>query len=129
VKAVTEIDGETLERCRAYLKLIACTQLDSFLGQQVDASDLVQQTLLDAVAKAEQFRGRSEAELISWLCQILANNVVNAFRYHSRAKRDLARIQSLDESLAESFRRLEALAQSCSTPNSPLKKSFGADFP
>jgi RNA polymerase sigma-70 factor (ECF subfamily) len=117
VKAVNEIDGETLERCRAYLKLLACTQLDSFLGQQVDASDLVQQTLLDAVAKAEQFRGRSEAELISWLCQILANNVVDAFRYHGRAKRDLARIQSLDESLADSFRRIEALAQSCSTPS------------
>jgi RNA polymerase sigma-70 factor (ECF subfamily) len=117
VKAVNEIDAETLERCRAYLKLIACTQLDSFLGQQVDASDLVQQTLLDAVAKAEQFRGCGEDEFLSWLRQILANNLIDAQRYHGREKRNTARNHSLDESVFESFRRVEALAQSCSTPS------------
>jgi len=117
VKAVTNVGSEALERYRAYLKLLAYTQLDSFLGQQVDASDLAQQTLLVAVAKEDQFRGRSEAELLSWLSRILANNLVDAFRYHGRAKRDLARVQPLDESITDSFRRVEALARSCSTPS------------
>ena len=115
--AVGKLDNLMLERCRAYLKLLARTQLDSFLGKQLDASDLAQQTLLDAVANADQFRGRSEAELLGWLRQILANNLVDALRYHGRAKRDLARIQSLDDAIADSFLRVEALAGSCSTPS------------
>ncbi len=112
-----EIDSQTMERCRAYLKLLACSQLDSFLGQQVDASDLVQQTLVDAVARTDQFRGNSEAELLAWLRQILTNNLVDVARYHGRAKRDIARIRSLDESISQSFRRVDALADSCSTPS------------
>ena len=113
-----EIDSETLERCRAYLKLLACSQVDSWLGQRVDASDLVQQTLLDAVAQTDQFRGNSEAQFLAWLRQILANNLVDAFRYHGREKRDMARNRSLDEDISKSFRRVDALAaESRSTPS------------
>ena len=113
-----EMDSQTMERCRAYLKLLACSQVDSWLGQRVDASDLVQQTLLDAVAQTNQFRGNSEAEFLAWLRQILTNNLVDAFRYHGRAKRDIARNRSLDEEITNSFRRVDALADdSRSTPS------------
>jgi len=112
-----QFDNASLQRFREYLKLLAHNQLDSLLAQQIDASDVVQQTMLDAMDNLEQFRGRSEADFLSWLRQILANNLIDAHRYHRRAKRDVARNRSLDESVFESFHRVDLLAQSCSTPS------------
>ena len=116
-------DDKTLERFREYLKLLARSQLDSLLSRQIDASDVVQQTMLDAMAKAGQFRGCGEDEFLSWLRQILANNLIDAHRYHGRVKRDVARNRSLDESIFDSFRRVEVLTQSCSTPSQHAVKS------
>ena len=114
---MTEVDNETIERFRAYLTLLAASQMDSFLGQRIDASDIVQQTLLDAVTKEDQFRGRSDAELAAWLRRILANNMVDAFRYHTRDKRNASREKSLDESIFQSFRRVDALIAPNPTPS------------
>ena len=111
------IDSETVERFRAYLKLLANSQLDSFLEKRVDASDIVQQTLLDAITREDQFRGKSDNELAGWLRRILANNIVDAVRYHRRGKRDASREQSLDESIFESFRRVDALIAPTATPS------------
>lgn len=105
-----EIDEQTLEKCRAYLKLLASTQVDRWLQKRVDASDLVQQTMLDAFQRKDQFRGSSEAELRAWLRTILSNNLVDAIRHYGRAKRDIARNNSIDADISESFRRIEALA-------------------
>jgi len=105
-----KIDEPTLEKCRAYLKLLASTQVDRWLQQRVDASDLVQQTMLDAVARSDQFRGSSETELLAWLRTILSNNLIDAIRHYGRAKRDIARDNSINADISESFRRIEALA-------------------
>jgi RNA polymerase sigma-70 factor, ECF subfamily len=118
-----QFDNESLERIREYLKLLTHNQLDSLLARQIDASDVVQQTMLNAMANLEQFRGHSEADFLSWLRQILANNLIDAHRYHGRAKREMARNRSLDEAIFDSFRRVEALAQSCSTPSQNAIKS------
>lgn len=118
-----QFDNDSLERFRAYLKLLAHSQLDSLLARQIDASDVVQQTMLNAMANVEQFRGRSEADFLSWLKQILAHSLIDAHRYHGRAKRDVARHRSLDQSIFESFHRVELLAQSCSTPSQHAVKS------
>lgn len=114
---MTEIDNETIERFRAYLKLLASSQLGSFLERRVDASDIVQQTLLDAVSREDQFQGQSDAELAGWLRKILARNIVDAFRYHKRDKRDAGREKSLDESIYQSFRRVDALIGPSATPS------------
>jgi RNA polymerase sigma-70 factor (ECF subfamily) len=118
VQGPNDIGDETLEKCRAYLKLLAGSQVDTWLRQRVDASDLVQQTLLDAVARRDQFRGHSEAELLAWLRAILSNNLVDAIRHYGRAKRDNARNVSLDEEISQSFRKIDALVtRSASTPS------------
>ncbi|MCA9260721.1 MAG: sigma-70 family RNA polymerase sigma factor [Planctomycetales bacterium] len=112
-----QFDSDALERFRKYLRLLAGSQLDSRWAGQIDASDVVQQTMLNALANAEQFRGKTECDLLGWLRQILANHLTDLIRRHRRAKRDVARCQSLDESIFEAFRRVEALALSCSTPS------------
>jgi RNA polymerase sigma-70 factor, ECF subfamily len=97
-----------LNRYRDYLLMLARVQLDPRLQGKLGASDLVQETLLEAYRDAERFRGGSEAERVAWLRQILARNLANAARDLRRDKRDVARERPLDDPWAESSQQLEA---------------------
>jgi RNA polymerase sigma-70 factor, ECF subfamily len=100
--------GAALERYRPYLLLLARMRLDPRLRGKLDASDVVQQTLLEAHGARGQFRGSTDAELAAWLRQILALNLSNALRDLLRDKRDVRREQSLEAAVEESSRRLDA---------------------
>jgi RNA polymerase sigma-70 factor (ECF subfamily) len=109
---------EGLDRYRAYLHLLARAHLRPRMQAKLDASDIVQQTLLDAHQKQAQFRGTSEGERLAWLKQILANNLADAVRGMARAKRDVSRERSLDQEVTGSFSRVEGwLAQVQSSPS------------
>ena len=97
-----------LETFRAYLSLLARLQLDTRLKGKLEASDLVQQTLLQAIGGLGGFRGRTDAEMAAWLRQILARQIANATRDLGRQKRDQARQRSLEAALDQSACRLEA---------------------
>lgn len=91
--------GQLLDACRAYLLLIANRELDPDLRAKGGASDLVQETFLEAQQNFGRFRGESEDELLAWLRSILLANVSNFDRrYRRTAKRDLACELPLDES-------------------------------
>src|SRR5262245_59720672 len=100
-----------LERFRDYLRLLARMQLGSRLQAQLDASDVVQQTLLEAQQQLAQFRGDSEVALAAWLRQILARNLADVFRAAGRARRDVSRQRSLEAALEESASRLGSWLQ------------------
>jgi RNA polymerase sigma-70 factor (ECF subfamily) len=113
-----DASGPALEGYRPYLLLLARLRLDPRLRARVDASDVVQQTLLEAHQARGQFRGTSAAEEAAWLRQILARNLANAVRDLLRDKRDLRREQSLEATVEESSRRLDAwLAAEQSSPS------------
>jgi RNA polymerase sigma-70 factor (ECF subfamily) len=88
------------------LHLLARMQLDRRLQGKLDASDVVQQTLLQAHRARAQFRGQSPGKLAAWLRQILARNLAHASRDFARAKRDVSRERSLEASLGASAHRL-----------------------
>src|SRR5262245_38808285 len=103
----------SLERCRDYLLLLARLQLDPGLRGVLDPSDVVQQTLLKAHAKRDQFRGGSEGELLAWLRTILAHHLADLARKH--APRLRGRERALEAALGESSLRLERWLASDST--------------
>ena len=114
----------TLNRFRAYLRLLARLQLDPRLRGKLDPSDAVQQTLLQAVQGLNQFRGRSDAEMAAWLRQILANHLANAVRDLGRAKRDVGRERSLEAALDASSACLESwLAADQSSPSQQAQRN------
>lgn len=100
---------QQLEAFRPYLRVLARTQLAGPLQQRLDASDIVQQTMLHAHQARATFRGASERELAGWLRQILARNLAQAMRDHHREKRDVRREQSLEADLLTSSLRLADL--------------------
>ena len=95
--------SQELERFRPYLMLLARTHLNSREQAKLDSSDIVQQTLLNAFAKRDQFRGSSEAELAAWLREILKNNLADVLRDQRRDKRDIRREQPLERAIDASF--------------------------
>jgi RNA polymerase sigma-70 factor (ECF subfamily) len=96
-----------LEACRNYLWLLARTSLSGKLRAKLGASDIVQETLLKAYARFDQFRGHTEADLLAWLRRILARTVANVVRgYGATAKRELARERSLEQVLDRSSQAL-----------------------
>ena len=103
----------SLERCRDYLLLLARLRLDPGLRGVLDPSDVVQQTLLKAHAKRDQFRGGSEGELLAWLRTILAHQMADLARKH--APRLHGRERALEAALEESSLRLGRWLASDST--------------
>jgi RNA polymerase sigma-70 factor (ECF subfamily) len=74
--------------CRSYLGFAARAQVESWLRVKVDASDLVQQTMLEAHRDFQKFQGTTEQEWLGWLKRILAHNVSDFIRrYKGTAKR------------------------------------------
>jgi RNA polymerase sigma-70 factor (ECF subfamily) len=93
--------GWLLEECRPYLLLIANEEMPPGLRGKAGASDLVQETFLQAQGHFDRFRDEGEAELLAWLRRILLNRVANLKRrYLGTDKRCLSREVSLAEGSA-----------------------------
>jgi RNA polymerase sigma-70 factor (ECF subfamily) len=89
--------GQLLEACRTYLLLIARQELDADLRAKGSASDLVQETFLEAQRDFAQFRGQTEAELLAWLRQMLLHNLHDfRKRFVRGGKREVVREVSLE---------------------------------
>jgi RNA polymerase sigma-70 factor (ECF subfamily) len=113
-----DLDNLRVEGYRDYLKVLARTQWGSTPCGRLDCSDVVQMTLLEAVRKRDQFRGRSAAEMAGWLRKMLAFNMVDAARAAGRAKRGALHVVSLEDALDQSSARLGTLlATDQSTPS------------
>jgi RNA polymerase sigma-70 factor (ECF subfamily) len=84
--------GHVLEGCRRYLLHIARRQLNPDLQVKGGASDLVQDTFLEAHRDFPRFQGSTAGEVRAWLRQLLVHHAAKlGRRYRTTQKRRLAR--------------------------------------
>jgi len=90
--------GRLLELHRPVLHRLAVRQLDGRVAVRVAASDVIQQTFLEAHRRFGQFAGRREQEWAAWLRAILDHRVAGAIRDHALLqKRTVRRERSMDD--------------------------------
>lgn len=92
----TLTNQDDLQRFRPFLKALAERELQASLRQKVDASDIVQQTMLQAVESEHQWRGHGDAAKAGWLKAILLNVTHGVSRRFRRQGRNVDRERSLD---------------------------------
>jgi RNA polymerase sigma-70 factor, ECF subfamily len=92
--------GRLLESCRNYLLLVANRELGPGIHAKIGASDLVQETFLQAQQIFERFDGRNQQELFAWLTQILRFKMAQATdRFLGTEMRDVSRELPIEEGL------------------------------
>lgn len=113
----------SMERFRQYLLLVARLQLGKSFRGKLDASDVVQQTLLEAHIKRQDFRGSTEEERLAWLRRILVNNLADEIRRLRRAKRGPEVQLSIDAADESSLHWQASLAAEQSSPSQKAEQN------
>src|SRR5829696_1769566 len=111
--------GDLLELYRNYLRLLARIEIGRRLQGKVDASDLVQETFLEAHRHFHRFEGNDEPQFACWLRQILAGRVAHLVRhYFGTQGRDIRLEEELAAELDNSSRMFgHELAASVTSPS------------
>ena len=115
--------GRLYEACRPYLLLVANQELDAALAVKGGASDIVQQTFLDAHLGFDRFRGKTEADLLAWLRVLLQNNITDHVRrFRKAAKRRVDNEVSIQD---DQFR--DMIRNALATTPSPSRELINAE--
>lgn len=83
--------GHLLEKCRPWLRLMARQLLVNEVRLREDESDIVQQTIIEALQDFPDFQGSTTHEFLVWLKQLHRHNIQNLVRFHRADKRDFQR--------------------------------------
>ena len=91
--------GRLVEEYRNYLLVIANEDADDRLRGKVGSSDIVQESMMCAQQRFEQFQGASDAEVKAWLKTILTNNLrKNRRSFETQKRNSLLEINIEEES-------------------------------
>lgn len=94
-------DSWSIGRLRPWLQMVAERELSERLRGRVEASDIVQQTLLKAWQGESQFNGETHEERLAWLRTILRNTIRDHYRrLIGSAKRGAGREQAATDLFA-----------------------------
>lgn len=90
-------ESEFWSRLRVYLLEVADRELGSGFGGKLDASDIVQKSMLEIQSELGHFRGNTNNELRGWLKRVVQNNVIDVGRRYRKAQsRDVSRETTLE---------------------------------
>jgi RNA polymerase sigma-70 factor (ECF subfamily) len=111
--------GDLLDLYRNYLRLLARLEIGHRVQAKLDASDIVQETFLEAHRHFGNFNGKSEGEFVQWLRMILAARVANTLRHYLGTQgRDVRREEGAVLNLDHSSMQIDQfLAASISSPS------------
>lgn len=114
---------DDLQRFRPFLRALAEEHLYSGLRPKMDPSDLVQQTMLQAIESQSQFRGTTDAAKASWLRAILKNVMAGFGRHFHRDRRDVSREQAIGSGGSSESGHGCEIAGDFSNPSQQLRQS------
>ncbi|MCA9174235.1 MAG: sigma-70 family RNA polymerase sigma factor [Planctomycetales bacterium] len=88
---------EVFDHYRAALGRVVASRLDPRLAGRVDPSDVVQETLLEAHRRIDEYLKQPDLPLRRWLCLLAEQNAKAAYRWHARTqKRSIHREEPLE---------------------------------
>ena len=122
----SEALGQVLEACRGYLLVIAQQELEPALQAKGGASDLVQQTFLEAQRDFAGFQGGTHEALLAWMRRLLLNNLGNFTRQFRAGKRNIGRELPIDGDDSRRQRRDDP-GKGDSTPSAKVVRQEQAD--
>jgi RNA polymerase sigma-70 factor (ECF subfamily) len=99
---------KAFERFRPVLVTLAEAMISPSYRGNIEASDLVQQTLMEAHTHARLLETFDEGPFFAWLRKALQNNLLDAVKRLNTQKNDVSR-RVRESELEESFARLEQL--------------------
>lgn len=95
--------GELLNRHRNRLRELAARELGPGLRVRVDASDVVQQTILSAIRRLSDFGESDEGQLQAWIERIHQRNVQDTVGMHVGAKKRAISLEASPGPLGETI--------------------------
>lgn len=115
--------SQILEKFRPVLVTLAEALISPAFQGSLDASDLVQQTLLEAHTDAAGLVDQGEGPFFAWLRQALRHNVLDAVKQMTAQKNDVRRNVQVSV-LEESFIRLDhVLATDETSPSQVMQRN------
>jgi RNA polymerase sigma-70 factor (ECF subfamily) len=81
--------GTLFELCGDKLLALIRVRLGPTVRREVESQDILQQTLLKAFRKIEQFEGSSRDNLMGWLATIAWNEIRDQADFYQRLRRDV----------------------------------------
>jgi RNA polymerase sigma-70 factor (ECF subfamily) len=116
--------GTLLSSYERYLKLLAQVQIGRALRSKLDASDIVQETFLEAHKSIHRFEGTNGDQFIAWLKSILAKRLANTMRHYLGTQaRDIRLEERIENSLDHSSMSLAGMvAVQNSSPSHHVSK-------
>lgn len=116
-------NAKSIEKYRSYLGLLARSYISPQLQRKIDASDLVQQTIIETYADADKYRDLDDQEQLALLRRILKNNLLDEIRKLNRQKRDIKRERAIESAIDQSFGRADGwLAASQTSPSGVIMR-------
>ena len=105
---------------RPYLRLAVGVRIPKLIQKRMDASDIVQKTLLDAVRGLPEFRGQTEPEFTAWMMKMLERNLLQCVRDNTLGKRDVRLEQNWTDVSGSAVLMWRSLAADGSSPMSSV---------
>src|SRR6516162_10942995 len=94
--------NQALGEYRAYLETLTCIQIDPRLRSKFGMSDVIQNTLVEALQDLERLQALDAEGRKRWLRRMLVNNLLEEIAHWKTQKCDVLREQSLGAAASES---------------------------
>ena len=120
--------GQLLDRHRDALRRMVEMRLDRRIQQRVDASDIVQEVMIEANRRLRKYLDDPVMPFHLWLRQMAKDRIIDAHRRHrASGKRSVDREQGMVAPAAMDRSTIELAAQLCRPPNrrKPLAERRG----